>query len=183
MYFRILSEFNFSEIQKCTFIFCLHCWILHVYHLGLILSVLSSLVIGKMDDKQDRLRHSRVSQHASVRRKKARPSRPLLGVSSLEAKMSISGVQMSLALSSRRQVWQPSAPKTFSFHVEAPIIDVVVYEIVPEVFRGYPYNTSLLHMHTNHVVKHMWDIELKYILSIIWNKCVIIFELSNNYFF
>lgn len=80
VHFHILYEFDFHDLRKYTFVSCLHCLILHACHLDLILSILPdfaclsfSLIIGKMNDNQDRLRHDIVSQHASVRRERARP--------------------------------------------------------------------------------------------------------------
>lgn len=42
--------------------------IVNVFHLGLIFSTLSDLIIGNMIDKKDQLRLNRVSRHASVHR-------------------------------------------------------------------------------------------------------------------
>lgn len=53
VHFRILSEFDFPKLRKCTFVFSLHCLILHVCHLSLsslMMKDFFGLVIGKMDD-------------------------------------------------------------------------------------------------------------------------------------
>lgn len=68
---RICSKFDFQEKRKCIFIFymsALFCLFFIVFYPGLIFSTiycLCGLIIGNMDDNQDRIRLGRVSRRFS----------------------------------------------------------------------------------------------------------------------
>lgn len=95
----------------------------------------SNLSIGIRDDNQDRLRHSRVSQHASVRRKRVRHSRPPIDASSFDVEPSIVSP---LNSSSLRHVSPVVAPEAPHVHIDAPDVDASVYDVDLEVFGGGP---------------------------------------------
>lgn len=77
-----------------------------------------------MADNQERLRHGRVFQHASIHREITRPSQSPDGGSSFDAEAPTSGVQVSSVLSSRKQVSHIAAPEAPLFQVDALATDI-----------------------------------------------------------
>lgn len=111
----------------------------------------SGLIIGKMTDNQDRLRHYRVFQHASVCKEGAKLARPLVGSSSFDAEASTSRVQVSPSSSSWRRVSPANAPKAVPVHGDALVVDAAI----PEVFGEDPYDTSLMSLYANHAARNV----------------------------
>lgn len=66
----------------------------------IIICFFSCLIIGKMDNNQERVRHGRLAQHASVCKENVRPSLAAVRETSFDVKVSSSHVQLSLTSSS-----------------------------------------------------------------------------------
>lgn len=99
----------------------------------------------------DKLIYDRVTQRASVRRKKARPSRPALATS-FDVEASFSIVHMSPTSFSQRDE---------SFVPTHDALEVQLVDVVPDVYPVVPSDTSLLYLYANNIVRHVWDEDVK----------------------
>lgn len=95
------------------------------------------LLIDIMVDKQDRLRHNRVIQHASISREKAQSLEAHVVSSLIDAETSTSRAHASLPSSSCIRQVSP---------IEAP-----------EWFGGGSYDLSLLPLYPDNATRHVWD--------------------------
>ncbi|XP_058745624.1 uncharacterized protein LOC131618414 [Vicia villosa] len=134
------------------------------------------VTFGIIDDRQDRLRHDKVAQHASVRRERSQASHASIGSNSfvtsspLIAEASTSKASTSrestyrahasLATSScRRQVLPTNAQETPEAPQEASEAST------PEVLQGFgggPSDLSLLPLYPDHTAIHVWDGEVNH---------------------
>lgn len=107
-----------------------------------------------MVDNQDRMRHNRVSQHASIYRKRVWPSQPSVNSSLVDVEAQTSRVQASPGSSSRRRhMSSPDASKAPPIQFEEPNVNA----FVSEEFRGGVYNLSQLSLYVGHAARHMRD--------------------------
>lgn len=106
-----------------------------------------------MVDNQDRLRHGRIVQHASVQREKAQSLQTLLISSSIDAEASAYGAHASTPSSSRRRqvsLTHASLPPSFRMRLVSPT-QAPEAPHAPKGFGGSPSNLSLLPLYSYHI--------------------------------
>ncbi|XP_050909769.1 uncharacterized protein LOC127123611 [Lathyrus oleraceus] len=105
------------------------------------LKTVKELKVDIMDDKHDRLRHGRASQHASVRREKSQR-------------------QVSPVPPPTVDVADPLPPHTAAHDDPVPPPEgEAIADAEPEAFGGGPVDFSLLSLYPDHIARHIWDIE------------------------
>ncbi|XP_050876803.1 uncharacterized protein LOC127080526 [Lathyrus oleraceus] len=108
-----------------------------------------------MVDNQDRLRHRRSVQHASIRREKARSLQKPVDSGSVDVEALTSEIHAySPSSSRRRHVSPPDGPEAPHVHVKEPDAPQA-----PKGFEGGMSDLSFMPLYLDHVTRNMWDRE------------------------